>query len=102
MLKTWLVFFGLTMVWIVTRSVCLETWNQEVTSPIPATGQAMEESCQTCQRLYEKEKNLAARQDMEALSLLQPQIQSCRGRCDRNHSLNNQENLNSITAKYRP
>ena len=102
MLKTWLVFFGLTMLWIVTRSVCLENWNQEAASPVPVAQQAIEDSCQACLRLYEKEKKLAAREERETLAVLQSQIQSCRSSCDMYHSLKNHEKLNSITAKYRP
>ncbi len=58
MLKTWLVFFGLTVLWIVTRTICLETWTSNKLSQEPNVGSFDLYTCGTCLKLLEEEKNI--------------------------------------------
>jgi|GEM_PF-6243672 len=52
MLRTWLVFIGLTLSWIVTRAIYLEAWGSGYSLHSIQSGTA--DDCSICDRLIEK------------------------------------------------
>lgn len=97
-----MVFFGLTMLWIVTRSICLETWTSDKTSATPAVVYRGLETCNSCLSLLEEEISLAAGQSAEKAAVHKQRIESCQGRCSTYFSIEGHKGKTAQVSQYRP
>lgn len=102
MLKTWLVFFGLTLLWIVTRSICLETWTSDQPPAASAATDTGAQACSSCLQLIKEDGSFQASQSAEKVAIRQQRIQSCRRSCDGYFLLEQQKNKTTLISKYRP
>ncbi|MBX2877003.1 MAG: hypothetical protein KTR30_33095 [Saprospiraceae bacterium] len=100
MLRTWLVFVGLTMLWIMTRSIYLESWTSVQSES--AIQQSVANSCPSCVQLLKTQEVSIATDDHKRLAILQDQLQSCRAQCPDYTLLERQLKERALSTKYQP
>lgn len=79
MLRTWLVFVGLTVLWIMTRSVYLEAWTPSTSAP--ASLQDTSNSCPACLQFLKQNEVSPADSEIKSLAVVEATHQACIETC---------------------
>ena len=90
------------MLWIVTRSICLETWTSDQTSATPVVTSDDPITCSSCLNLLEEKVTFLADQDADKLAAYNRRLAKCQRSCTAYFSVEKQKKESSLLSKYRP